>query len=321
MTDNTVAIMMATYNGEQYIEEQIQSLQKQTYSDWVLFVRDDGSTDATAVILEEKSRQDNRIHVLSSIPGGGSAKENFALIHTYVKENYDFSYFMFCDQDDVWLPDKIEVSMKRMKRVQKDSLPVLIHTDLKVVDEHLNVLGDSFIKYRALNPRIQDINHLLAQNNVTGCTMLWNKELNNRIDLKVDGIAMHDWWIAILASLYGRIEYLFKPTILYRQHGDNTVGATKVNHWKFICDRMKKVGFVGKTISDSVRQAQMLADIYGNEMDKNQRDIIIQYGNLLNKNRFLAVGTIIKNHFLKQGIVQKCGQILYWILFRRYIKR
>ena len=314
MTDNTVAIMMATYNGEQYIEEQIQSLQGQTYSDWILFVRDDGSTDTTTAILEEKSRRDNRIQVLSSIPGGGSAKENFALIHTYVKENYDFSYFMFCDQDDVWLPDKIEVSMKRMKKVQKDSLPVLIHTDLKVVDEHLDILGDSFIEYRALNPQIQDINHLLAQNNVTGCTMLWNKELNKRIDLKVDGIAMHDWWIAVVAALLGRIEFVENATVLYRQHTDNVVGATKVNSMGFIVKRLRKISHVLMTIQSSVEQAGVLYKLYQNEIDSDAREVISHYALLKTYYPIKRIWIIRKYHCYKQGMIQRVGQ-QFFVLF------
>lgn len=325
-SDKTVAICMATYNGEKYIEEQIQSIIDQTYKDWVLFVRDDGSTDDTVEKIQRIIRREKKenIILINSDVSGGSAKKNFAAIHTYVKEKYSFQYYMFCDQDDVWMPDKISVCMNRIQEVENneasDNLPVLVHTDLKVVDEELNVLGESFVRYRALNPEYKDINHLLAQNNVTGCTMLWNKALNDLIHLDIDGIAMHDWWISLSAALFGQIEYVDRTTILYRQHGQNTVGATKVNNIGFVVKRVQQMGHVGKTIFDSVKQSQTLCDVYSDNMNESDKANVLRYGMLLDGNRLSAVYVILRYHYCKQGLIQVLGQLVFWIFFRNYIK-
>lgn len=171
----TIAICMATYNGDNYLREQIDSILSQTNQNWVLFVRDDNSTDSTLQILQQyASLYQNKI-VLIEDPSlaGGSAKQNFASILSWVSKRYSFSYFMFSDQDDVWLDTKIEKSLQFMKDNESDrSVPLLVHTDLTVVDRQLSVLDASFFHYRKLDPHQTKLCRLLVQNNVTGCTML-----------------------------------------------------------------------------------------------------------------------------------------------------
>lgn len=317
-SDKTVAICMATYNGEKYIEEQIQSIIDQTYRDWVLFIHDDGSQDDTVKHIQrflnaDADRKNQIILLEDTLSFCGSAKDNFAGILDYVKKNYDFSYFMFADQDDVWLPNKIRLSMEKMLESEKSdkSIPILVHTDLKVVDEQLKVLGDSFIRYRALNPRVRDINHLLAQNNVTGCTMLWNKPLNDVINLGNPEVAMHDWWFSTSASLFGQIEFVDEPTVLYRQHDSNTVGATKVNTIGFIVKRLLGNNHVKQTIQLSVNQAQGLLRCYGNDINRENYAILEKYATLYRNGKIKRCRILIGNGYLKQGIIQRIGQLMY----------
>lgn len=317
--EKTVAICMATYNGEQYIEEQISSIMKQTYKDFVLFIHDDGSKDTTNEILAKlKERYGQQMEVIQGkLEYGGSAKDNFAGLLNYVKNKYNFRYFMFSDQDDVWLPEKIAVSMEKMLELEhSNDVPILVHTDLKVVDENLEILGESFIKYRALNPEKKDINHLLAQNNVTGCTMLWNKALNDKIDLGRKEVAMHDWWFSTTAALFGEIAFVNQPTILYRQHGNNTVGATKVNTIGFIIKRLFGNNHVKQTLKLSVLQAKGLHNVYGESLSNDNRlkkneELLRIYGDLYEHNKLYRMRTIVKHHFLKQGFVQIVGQLMF----------
>lgn len=309
-----IAILMATYNGERYLREQINSILKQSYNSWKLFIRDDGSKDKTIDILNEYAMQyKDKIVLINDIRlVGGNAKKNFATILNYVNQNYDFSYFMFSDQDDVWLEDKIKKSIELIKmheRIKKE--PLLVHTDLKVVNEELEILGDSFFKYRALNEKKTDLNHLLVQNNVTGCTMLWNKELNDLINIMNDGVAMHDWWITLTATTFGKILFLNESTILYRQHHNNVVGATKVNSLGFIIKRLTGSAHVKETLDLSIKQSKEFLEYYRNDLNPSQIRILEIYSGLENQNKFKKIYIAIKNKFLKQGIIQIVGELLF----------
>ena len=317
---------MATYNGAAYLKEQIESILAQTYSNFVLFIRDDGSTDETVQILKEyRENYPERIELIESASNGKKgSKHNFAAILSYVKAEYDFRYFMFSDQDDKWLSDKIEKSMKAMKNSENDAdnkagikdynyscKPVLIHTDLRVVDENLNTLGESFIRYRALNPETKDLSHLLVQNNATGCTMLWNKALNDLICMEDDRVAMHDWWFVLAACCFGEIIFVNEATVLYRQHGDNVVGATKVNTPGFIVKRLSGSNHVKDTLHMSVTQAGAFADYYRDRLSDEQTKILVKFADLYNHNKIVRVSTVLKGKYLKQGVVQIIGELMF----------
>lgn len=314
ITENTVAICMATYNGEKYIAEQIDSIVKQTYTDWLLFIRDDGSKDNTIEILKKIINEKTDKIVLIEDPDlkGGSSKKNFAAILRWVTEHYKFQYFMFSDQDDYWLPEKVETAILEVKKIESQKqCPVLVHSDLKVVDADLNVLGESFWDYRKLNPDTRDLAHLLVQNNITGCTMCWNAELNRLLNISDDAVAMHDWWIALVASCFGNIGYIKEPSILYRQHGDNVVGATKVNSLSFIIKRLTGSAHVKETLDMSMTQAEAFAAYYQEMLTAEQRKVIARFADLKHRNKIRKIVSIFKNGYLKQGAVQVIGEVMF----------
>lgn len=314
INEDTVAICMATYNGEKYIEEQINSIVQQNYDNLVLFIRDDGSKDNTKEILNklEKEHPNKIVIINDNSLKGGSSKKNFAAILGWVNSNYNFNYFMFSDQDDVWMEDKVKKCIDCIKTEESNGMcPILVHTDLKVVDEKLDVLGDSFFKYRALNPNTKDLRHLIIQNNITGCTMLWNKELNNILNIEADAVAMHDWWIALTASAFGKILCIDQPTILYRQHNNNVVGATKVNTLSFIIKRLTGSSHVKETLNLSITQAKEFLNYYREKLSSEQINIIEKYANIMNHNKIIRVYTVLKEKYLKQGLIQIIGEILF----------
>lgn len=311
---DTVAICMATYNGEQFVEEQIASICRQTYRNWVLFIRDDHSKDRTAdVIRSYAARYQDKIFLIEDGSlAGGSAKQNFASILHWVKTHYDFSYFMFSDQDDVWLEEKIEKSIQAMKAEEAvGDQPVLVHTDLRVVDRSLNTLGESFFAYRALNPEVRDLRHLLIQNNVTGCTMLWNKALNDLIDIGNEAVAMHDWWIALTASVFGKIRCVREPLILYRQHGTNVVGATRVNTLGFILKRLTGSAHVRETLHLAVEQAGSFLNHYREKLDVEKTRVLERFSTLYQHNKLVRLAIVCRESFLKQGLVQIVGELIF----------
>lgn len=314
LDDNTVAICMATYNGDKFIDEQIQSILNQTVRNWILFIRDDNSKDYTVQRIRRFIEQYPMKIVLIDDPTlvGGSSKKNFSSIVQWIKNNYDFNYFMFADQDDYWLPDKIEKTLSTMKHVEeKTTGPVLIHTDLKVVDSKLNELGSSFFRYRSLDPNVKDLNHLLIQNNTTGCTMMWNKALNDIVSLSDDKVAMHDWWLAIAACCFGTIEYVKDATILYRQHETNVVGATRVNTLSFIIMRLMGKNHVRETLKLSVDQAGAFLEFYKDMLNPEQYNVISSFSKLYSHNKIVRIAQVIKNKYLKQGVVQIIGELIF----------
>ena len=243
---------------------------------------------------------------------GGSSKKNFASILNWVNAHYSFNYFMLSDQDDYWIPTKIEKSIKCIKEnEEKYSGPILVHTDLKVVNQNLEILGESFIKYRNLNPQVKDIAHLLVQNNITGCTMCWNSELNKLLDLSDDEIAMHDWWIALVATCFGHIEFIDEATILYRQHENNVVGATKVNSLGFIINRLLGNSHVKETLVMSMTQAEAFVRHYESQLIEEQKELITRFANINKKNKLFRIGEIFSYGYLKQGLVQIIGEVMF----------
>ncbi len=314
VTNNTVGICLAAYNGEQFIEEQIASVIRQTYTDWVLFIRDDGSADKTPEILRRIAGEEPEKIVLidDETLTSGSSCTNFMSILKWVSERFDFEYFMFSDQDDVWLEDKIERCMQCIRQAEKEAAgPILVHTDLMVVDRDLKVIDKSFFSYRSLESSVNDLRHLLVHNNVTGCTMLWNKALNELIDKDCADMVIHDWWVSLTASALGRILFVDTPTILYRQHGGNVLGAVKTNSLSFIAKRLRGVDKVRQTLRASMVQAGAFLEIHRSRLSVEQVHILSEYAGLMRHCKLKRVIIAVRESFLKQGLINKIGELIF----------
>lgn len=220
---------MSTYNGEKYLAEQIKSIQEQTFKDWQLLIRDDGSKDATPQMIREFAKQDDRIRFIND----GDTR-NYGVIKSFyhlVKfESAD--YYFFSDQDDVWLPDKLQITLERAK-TENTNQPLLVYTDLKVVDQNLKVLQESMIRSQSHHANTELVQEL-TENTVTGGTMLINQALADKWQV-CDQLIMHDWYLALLAASLGKLVYLDRPTQLYRQHDANVLGARtwskRIRNW------------------------------------------------------------------------------------------
>lgn len=218
-----VDILLATYNGEKYLKEQLDSILNQTYSNFRLLISDDMSTDNTRKILDEFKEKDNRIEVFLQKENHGVI-ENFEFLLKNVKSNY----YMFSDQDDIWLKDKIEKSVKKIEEKKSN----LVYSNLEVVDKDLNTIYKSYWKLKGIENKIKRYNNfdaLYLNNFVTGCTIISRKDLIEKIlplpkDTKY---ILHDYWLALIVSQHGKITYIDEPLIRYRQHKDNKIGSDK----------------------------------------------------------------------------------------------
>lgn len=222
-----IAILMSTYNGEKYLAEQIDSIINQSYKDWSLFIRDDGSTDGTNVIIDDYIKKEgfNIKRIVSEESNLGPAQSFMKMLQIVEAE-----YYMFADQDDFWLSDKIECSLQKMIEIKGDeNLPVLVHTDLLVVDQDLNLLSRSFWGKNLTSEVVYK--YMPITNFVTGCTMFFNKAARDcSINFTSDKIIMHDHWVALCVwANQGIIFSISEPTIKYRQHGRNVLGVFKRN--------------------------------------------------------------------------------------------
>ena len=223
-----VDVLLATYNGARYLPEQLDSLLAQTYAHFRLLVSDDGSSDATSAILRRYGPQfGGRLLVIDNPGQGQGVIKNFENLMAASVRDGLARWAAFADQDDVWLPHKIERCVQEMSRLEAAEggrLPCLVHSDLVVVDERLNRIAESFVRYQRMDPQQCSPVSLLSMNQVTGCTMLVNRALLEMALPVPREAVMHDWWCALLSSS-GRRHYVAEPLILYRQHGANQLGA------------------------------------------------------------------------------------------------
>lgn len=221
-----IAILMSTYNGARYLAQQLDSILAQTYADWKLTVRDDGSTDDTLRILQEYAKADKRISVLTDGENIGACR-SFERLLTQCD---DAAYYAFCDQDDVWRSDKLALSLDAMQQAEAahPGKPIVVHTDLQVVDENMTEIAPSFWRYSNIQADLLDahIRYLAICNSVTGCAMLFNKAARDcSLPMSADAY-MHDAWLALMTAYHGGFVLpVYQTPVAYRQHGDNVLGA------------------------------------------------------------------------------------------------
>lgn len=258
-----IDILLATYNGDKYIANQIDSIVSQSYGEWRLLIHDDGSSDQTIDIIKEYQRKyPAKIFFIDDGIKSLGAKDNFAHLMTLSTSDY----IMFCDQDDIWHHDKIALSLElitRKETIVGKSAPVGIFTDLKIVGEDLRPIAESMWAHLNVSPKLAESIKLLAiRNCIVGCTMMINRyALKLSLPIPKEAV-MHDWWIGlVILKNNGYLLSLEQPTALYRQHGSNAVGAKKfsikerirnsVKLSKFLDDQeqifgmAKKIGAIG----------------------------------------------------------------------------
>lgn len=224
-----IDVLMATYNGAAYLEEQIASLAAQDHADWHLLVRDDGSQDDTPAIVQRCSKQ----HGISCtwIEDGQRGLGACAAFGSLIAAS-TAPYFACCDQDDIWLPTRLSRMLEHVQIAEAqsgDDRPCLAFCDLVPVDRTLRPIAPSFRSYAGLHIPTADRawRHLMIENFVTGCATLGNAALRRKAGPVPAQAMMHDWWLALVAATQGRLVDVPEPLVLYRQHGGNVLGAQR----------------------------------------------------------------------------------------------
>lgn len=301
--DDRIDVLLATYQGARFVEAQIDSVLAQEHPHLRLLIRDDGSTDGTLAIVERyAARWPETITLIEGTGNLGSCGNFSALL-----QRVEAPYVMFCDQDNLWLPGRIDGLLRHMRRLEAElgpDRPILVHTDLTVVDEALHVLCPSFWTYQHLDPRRgSTLNRLLIQNVVTGCAAMLNRALVQKAGPIPPQAMMHDWWLALVAAAFGRLECLPDASILFRQHGTNQIGAVRWN----VAHVVRKAAtfwdrrLVVQGMQQTQRQARALWERFGPELTPTQREAVEAYI-ALGQESFLRRRWLVLHHgFYRTG--------------------
>lgn len=272
-----VAILLGTYNGEKYIGELLDSIFDQTFQEFCIYIHDDGSTDSTMEVINRyRLNKPNNIKIINA-PRTGSARNNFF----FLMKKVEAQYILFCDQDDIWLPNKIELLYRniQMLEAKNKEYPCLVWTDMKVVDSNLNVISNSFSSYTRLKPTEISVDRVLVYGKAAGCSIMINNNLLKivRKAKEIDKIIMHDRWIMLIAVMIGKVRYINIPTVLYRQHGNNSVGAVKKTNKDIYNSikrlfKLKQLKITQLSLNRNINQCAALRDI--NEVYEHFKELI-----------------------------------------------
>lgn len=277
---NSISVALATYNGAKFLHEQLLSLINQTYPPKEIIIVDDSSTDSTVQIIEKIQKDFPFIKLFVN-------NQNRGPIATFeiAISKCNCSYIALCDQDDIWELDKLELSLNELRKIEKENIPSVIYTDLKMIDSDGNLIGKTFWESQGLNPGKMDFYKTLFLNTVTGCTVFFNKSMRDELVNIPKEVEMHDYWIALIAFGFGSFKPLSISTVKYRTHENSVTDKNSISYVK----RVKKFfKILFKSDSDymesNFKQAKLFHDIYGDKLSSEKRNQLVFFLKLKNRN-------------------------------------
>ena len=308
---STIAILMATYNCDAYVAQQIDSIFDQTYTDWELIIRDDNSTSRSTVniITKYQTRHPDKIHLIQGTTNLGAC-QNFS----YLLQNCESDYYMFSDCDDVWLSAKVEKSFAKLLEMEREhgtASPLLVHTDSTVVTSSMNILGESLWRFQNIQPdREHSLRKFIIRNTITGCTVILNKALRDIIGPIPGDAIMHDWWIALVAAAFGKIDYVDEPTMLYRQHDTNSIGAKK---WSVrqILDTSIRSDYIKKRLHKKQLQIKAFLERYGYRLSAHDGKLLRTFADCNSLGFLERRYEFIKYGLFEDNLIRNIGMYLY----------
>ena len=289
-----VAILMSTYNGEKYLKEQIDSILSQTYRDFVLFVRDDGSNDSTVKII--KSYDDSRI-IFECGENKGPAGSFFALLN----KAKDYEYVFFSDQDDVWYPEKLEKMLTEIKKYGQ--VPTMVFSDFAMIDSNGYITAPSYSDYASLQVEEGnvEINKIIAQPYVFGCASVINRALSELVLNPPSQIEMHDCWISLVAAATGNLIYMPYKAISHRFHNNNATGKSGQDSFSARFFRITK-GFFAQAENTQKRlyQVFLLLNEFENKITPKSLETLNSLSSAMKKGKFSTIKALRKNGISRQ---------------------
>lgn len=304
-----VAVLLAAFNGEKYIYQQISSiLSSRCEVDVSIFVAVDPSADRTIDILE--CFQGQSVYFFSNEKLSGGAKQNFSRLVDYAL-GLDFRYYAFADQDDVWDSNKIQLSLDRLREMERFhcfDFPLLVFSDSRLVSEDLSLLEPSFMKAESL--RYESANNmyrLVLQNVGQGCTMLFNRSLLEMAAPVPQEARMHDHWFMLVACVFGRVGYIPQALVSYRQHSSNVLGGGRLDIRSAIYRALREGQGIKKAIMQSQSQAKVFCSRYKGFLDMMDYDFLVNFGSLSTKGFFYRKWFCLKHKLCMGDALRTLG--------------
>lgn len=315
-----IQVLLATYNGQDYIVDQIESIllnfERAPNYHCEILISDDASKDSTIQVIETKFSSYTNVKILSDERKGG-VKNNF----TYLINAANADLIFFCDQDDFWLPNKLSKFIEQFYDYNGNDLhgdiPVLVHSDLCVVDKHLSPINASMFNYQKLNPD-PTFPNLIVSNSITGCVTAINRSLLEILkSSSINNSIMHDWYIGLIAKAMGKVIFLPSSFILYRQHGNNQVGAKKIG-FRNLFD-FKKIKEALYSIRTTKEQAQLFLADFSDSISPKTSKIVNDYILSFKKSSVFRLRLFLKCGIVKHGFVRNFVFFILYVFFGRFI--
>ena len=341
-----VCVLLAAYNGERFISEQMQSISAQTMTEFEVLYQDDGSTDRTEAILAEWSGKDARFHPAKEQGRHLGPAGNFISLLSQA----DSDLMVLCDQDDIWEKEKLskllqayegavsslsansEASGKNCAQrvspilVHSDACaeasgdicsqrvpPILVHSDASVMDQDGGMLHPSFFRLQGWDPRAIHLNQLLVQNNATGCLMMLNRPLRDLVVQYGDPsrMFMHDWFIVLTAAAFGKVVFVNEPLTRYRQHGENAIGASRKNLIQRGFEALKQREKAKERVALTYSHSEAFLQAYGEALPSDARKTADDYLSTQHLPKLQRLTALRRQGCLMQSPVTRMGQLLF----------
>ncbi len=305
-----VHIVLATYNGESYLSQQLDSIVAQDYENWFLEVCDDGSEDKTTEIVREYMKEEHRITLHQN-------EKNLGYVKNFMEgiRRSKADYIMLCDQDDIWYQDKISKTLKRMREAEKTAqhgagVPILVYGDAMNFDSESGKDMGRFHEMSHLDTKKVDTAHLFMENKCIGCTIMLNGAIRSYLEELPEEIRVHDWWLALICCHFGKICYQDEPLLRYRQHGGNMIGGSSYS--SYFRKRISQIQKQRQTLRNTVAQGKSFFALYGDKMKQNQKEVAEHFALLYDKNWLVRKADLVRFGFWKSGIMRNIG--LFFLL-------
>jgi len=300
-----IDILLATYNGEKYVGPQIDSLLQQSFTEWKLLIRDDGSTDGTRRICAEfATRRPERIRLLADGDHWGVLGNFNRLLRESAAD-----YVMFCDQDDVWLPEKVEHTLAAMRELEMECgahTPILVYSDSRVVDEDLGTIAPSSSRWthRATH---SSLGRICMELPLFGHQMMINRALTKLAGPIPEEFVSWDWWFPMVATVLGRIRFVDEPLVLWRRHA--TAASDTMKH--------RLSSYASRTLADyhrkvniSLRQSEIFHERFREKLNAEQTAFFAGVCRIREANWLMRRALIIRYRLFKTGFLKTAGVLL-----------